>query len=168
MKLLVILIGDDGKELGRTEIPLSNPPEPPPPDTTPPTVHIVEPAEGAVLSGEVSVIVEASEPSKITLIVDEEDYAWTTTEKTRWAFFFNADAFPHGSSHQLFATAVGAGGVGVSTSITVTIADTTPDPDVPWEQPDVIHVAHDKIPNLTARPTILSRRSGNWSDGNTL
>ncbi|MGZ3837979.1 MAG: Ig-like domain-containing protein [Flavisolibacter sp.] len=95
-------------------------------DVTPPTVSITSPANGAVVSGSVTIQVSASDNvgvSSVSLTVD--GYPLGTLTAAPYAFAWTAD----GNSHTITATAVDAAGNTASNSISITQntvkADTT-------------------------------------------
>ena len=108
------------------------PPPPPPPDTTPPTLSITAPANGATVSGSVTVTASAGDNVGVTAVTISVDgtalcvdntasysCSWDTTKTTN-------------ASHTISATATdAAGNVGTAPSINVTVGNLPQDTMLP-------------------------------------
>jgi len=108
------------------------PPPPPPPDTTPPTLSITAPANGATVSGSVTVTASAGDNVGVTAVTISVDgttlcvgntasysCSWDTTKTTN-------------ASHTISATATdAAGNVGRASSISITVSNLPPDTTPP-------------------------------------
>ena len=108
------------------------PPPPPPPDTTPPTLSITAPANGATVSGSVTVTASAGDNVGVTAVTISVDgtalcvdntasysCSWDTTKTTN-------------ASHTISATATdAAGNVGRAPSISITVSNLPPDTTPP-------------------------------------
>jgi thermitase len=107
-------------------------------DTTPPAVAITAPADGATLSGAVTVSVAASDSGGVArteLYVDGT--LWGTDVAAPWEFFLDTTRLANGS-HVLTARAVdSAGNVGTASPISVTVSNTTPTPALDTTPPTV-------------------------------
>src|SRR5207249_11021794 len=108
------------------------PPPPPPPDTTPPAVSITAPANGATVSGSVTVTASASDNVGVTAVTISVDgttlcvdnpasysCSWDTTTTTN-------------ASHTISATATdAAGNTGTAPVVSVTVSNVPPDTTPP-------------------------------------
>ncbi len=108
------------------------PPPPPPPDTTPPTLSITAPANGATVSGSVTVTASAGDNVGVTAVTISVDgtalcvdntasysCSWDTTKTTN-------------ASHTISATATdAAGNTGTAPSISITVTNVPPDTTPP-------------------------------------
>ncbi|HWZ44116.1 MAG TPA: alkaline phosphatase family protein [Candidatus Saccharimonadales bacterium] len=96
-------------------------------DTTPPTTSITSPANGATVSGNVTVKATASDNvgvTQIQLLVDG-NLVYTTTNSTSLTFGFDTTSVANGS-HTLVTKAFdAAGNVGTSATITITVSNGT-------------------------------------------
>ena len=104
---------------------------PPPGDTTNPTAQITSPANGATVSGTVSVAATATDNvgvSRVELLVDGAQIA--SDSSAPYQFSWNTAALSNGT-HTLQARAVdAASNAGLSSTLTVTVNNTvTPPPD---------------------------------------
>ena len=104
----------------------------PPPDTTPPTVTIDSPANGATVSGGISIKVSANDNtsvSRVDLYVDGNLLGSDTTSP--YSFFWDTTQAGNGS-HNLVAKAIdGAGNIGTSATVSVYVQNTTSDTTPP-------------------------------------
>lgn len=96
-------------------------------DTTPPTTSITAPANGATVSGNVTVKATASDNVGVTqmqLLVDG-NVVFTTTNATSLTFGFDTTSVANGS-HTIVSKAFdAAGNVGTSSTITVTVSNSS-------------------------------------------
>ncbi len=103
------------------------------PDTTPPTTSITAPANGATVSGTVSVTATASDNvgvTKMEIYIDGV-LSNSNTNATSLTFSWNTTAVANGS-HTIQSKAYdAAGNVGSSTTITVTVSNSAPDTTPP-------------------------------------
>lgn len=99
-----------------------------PPDTTLPTVAISAPAEGATVSGVVSVTATANDNVGVSAVQFKLDGANFGAEDTTAPFSVSWDTLAASAgSHVLSATARdAAGNVGTATGVTVTVSNTAP------------------------------------------
>jgi Bacterial Ig domain len=97
-----------------------------PPDTTPPTTSITAPANGATVSGTVTITASASDNVGVTKVEIYIDSALATTLTTSpYNFSWNTTTVANGS-HSIFSKAYdAAGNVGTSATITVTVSNST-------------------------------------------
>jgi hypothetical protein len=98
-----------------------------PPDTTPPTTSITSPANGATVSGTITVTASASDNVgvvKVEFYIDSVLKSTVTTSP--YTFSWNTTTVANGS-HTIFSKAYdAAGNVGTSATVTVTVNNTTP------------------------------------------
>ncbi len=103
---------------------------PPPPDTTPPTVSISAPANGATVSGTVTISANASDNVGVAGVQFRVDGANLGAEDTAapYSVSWNTTAAANGS-HTITAVARdAAGNTATSASVTVTVNNTAPPP----------------------------------------
>ena len=95
-------------------------------DTTPPTASITAPANGATVSGTVSVTASASDNVGVTKVEFYADGALRSTDTTApYSWSWDTTTFAN-SSHTLVAKAYdAAGNVGTSSNVTVTVSNST-------------------------------------------
>ena len=95
-------------------------------DTTPPTASITAPANGATVSGTVSVTASASDNVGVTKVEFYADGALRSTDTTSpYSWSWDTTTFAN-SSHTLVAKAYdAAGNVGTSSNVTVTVSNST-------------------------------------------
>lgn len=95
-------------------------------DTTAPTASITAPANGATVSGTVSVTANASDNVGVTKVEFYADGALRTTDTTSpYSWSWDTTTFAN-SSHTLVAKAYdAAGNAGTSSNVTVTVSNTT-------------------------------------------
>ncbi|HSM88047.1 MAG TPA: Ig-like domain-containing protein, partial [Candidatus Limnocylindrales bacterium] len=97
-------------------------------DTTPPTATVTAPANGATISGTVTVSASASDNTGVTqmqLLIDGTLVA-SNTSATALSFSWSTPSVANGS-HTIVAKAVdAAGNVGTSSTVTVTVSNGTP------------------------------------------
>jgi hypothetical protein len=98
-----------------------------PPDTTPPTTSITSPANGATVSGTITVTASASDNVgvvKVEFYIDSVLKSTVTTSP--YTFSWDTTTVANGS-HTIFSKAYdAAGNVGTSATVTVTVNNTTP------------------------------------------
>lgn len=95
----------------------------PAPDTTPPVTSITSPADGASVSGAVTVMADAADATGVTSVELRVDGAVAGTATTApYSFSWNATV-PGDHTLQTFATDA-AGNIGASTTVTVVVPDT--------------------------------------------
>jgi hypothetical protein len=98
------------------------PPPPPAPDVQPPTATILSPSGGALLTGMVSIAVNAQDNigvTKVELLVDGVLAA--TDNAAPWQFSWNTDPLTDGSRDLVARAYDQAGNVGVSRAVPVTV-----------------------------------------------
>jgi Bacterial Ig domain len=97
-----------------------------PPDTTPPTTAITAPANGATVSGTVSVTASASDNVGVTRVEIYVDSALAATlTSSPYAWSWNTTTAANGA-HAIVSKAYdAAGNVGTSATVTVTVANST-------------------------------------------
>ncbi|MBI4057690.1 MAG: hypothetical protein HY399_09105, partial [Elusimicrobia bacterium] len=96
-----------------------------PPDTTAPTISITSPANGATVSGTISVLGTASDNVGVSQVQVQVDGGTpqNASGTTNWSFSYNTSSLSNGS-HTLSANARDAAGNNSSVSITVTVNNT--------------------------------------------
>ena len=112
---------------------VANGPPPPPPDTTPPTVSITSPANGATISGTVTVTASASDNVGVAGVQLQLDGVNSGVEDTTapYSIAFDTTTTSNGS-HTLTAVARdAAGNRATSAPVTVTVANNAPPPPPP-------------------------------------
>ena len=98
-----------------------------PSDTTPPTVSVINPLNGASVSGIISVIAEASDSGGIANVSFYVDGASLGTDTSApYSVTWDTTIYPHNSIHTLIANALDTSGNQASSSaVTVTVLDVT-------------------------------------------
>ncbi len=112
-------------------------PPPPPADTTPPSVSLAAPANGATVSGTVTISADASDNVGVAGVQFKVDGNNVGAEDTSapYSVAWNTTNFAHGS-HTITAVARdAAGNTATSATVTVTVLNTTPPPSPPPPPP---------------------------------
>ncbi|OLD69449.1 MAG: hypothetical protein AUI45_07625, partial [Acidobacteria bacterium 13_1_40CM_2_56_11] len=108
------------------------PPPPPPPDTTPPAVSITAPANGATVSGSVTVTASASDNVGVTAVTISVDGTTLCVDNTASYSCSWDTTTTTNASHTISATATdAAGNVGRASSISITVSNLPPDTTPP-------------------------------------
>lgn len=108
-------------------------PPPPPPDATIPVATLTSPANGASISGKVSVTATITNASEVYLIIDDSPVG--AMSGSPYKFELDTTKLPEGS-HSLFVRAWNAAGkLGDSVKITVTVVNTVLPPPPPPPPP---------------------------------
>jgi Bacterial Ig domain len=125
---------------------------PPPPDAIPPSVSITSPTNTATVSGNVSVLVSASDNvgvASVSLTVDGQPLGNDTS--TPYSFAWGTAAVPNGT-HTLTATASDAAGNAASSSVLVTVSNTIPD-----TTPPTVSITSPTGGNVSGLVSVLAR-----------
>ena len=108
------------------------PPPPPPPDTTPPTLSITAPANGATVSGSVTVTASAGDNVGVTAVTISVDGTTLCVDNTASYSCSWDTTTTTNASHTISATATdAAGNVGRASSISITVSNLPPDTTPP-------------------------------------
>src|SRR5439155_14720 len=108
------------------------PPPPPPPDTTPPAVSITAPANGATVSGSVTVTASASDNVGVTAVTISVDGTTLCVDNTASYSCSWDTTTTTNASHTISATATdAAGNTGTAPVINVSVSKLPPDTTLP-------------------------------------
>src|SRR5438093_1331386 len=108
------------------------PPPPPPPDTTPPAVSITAPANGATVSGSVTVTASASDNVGVTAVTISVDGTTLCVDNTASYSCSWDTTTTTNASHTISATATdAAGNTGTAPVVSVTVSNVPPDTTPP-------------------------------------
>lgn len=113
--------------------PAPPPPPPPPADTTPPSVSLTAPANGATVSGTVTISANASDNVGVTGVQFKVDGNNVGAQDTTspYSVAWNTTTFTNGS-HTITAVASdAAGNTATSAAVIVTVSNATPPPPPP-------------------------------------
>jgi PKD repeat protein len=137
----------------------------PPSDTTPPTVSLTSPTNGSTVSGAVSIGANASDNVGVTAVQFYLDGTALGSRETAgpYGLSWNTSTASNGT-HTLTAQAWdAAGNTSTSAAVAVTVANSSSGNPPPVTSA-TITTPYLQIPNFGASPTIVSVKSGNWSD----
>ena len=129
----------------------SDPPPPPPPDQTPPAVSITSPAQGASVSGSITLTATASDNVGVTAVRFFVDGAPLGADDTTAPYSVSWDTRTAANgNHTIMSRAFDAAGNSASSSIAVTVSNTSGPMPVTWTS----------LAKVTVTGTTLKKTSG--------